>query len=673
MEFNVVKKRETIPAVCRYFSQVKEIAIDTETNNELNPREGFLRLIQISDGIKTVVIDLKECFPLYWEGEDIKDEKEILLIKELLEHPKILKVLHNAVFDYEWLMYHLGIRMQNVADTMLASQIVDNLEKKHSLALVAKRKLDIDLDKTEQNTDWCGVLTAEKYEYAALDVYYLLKLWHIFFQDFLDFDLTKTGDLEFSIIEAMTDLKHDGIHANKELYEKKIHLIEELQVIANRKLQEALADEDKPIVVQQSLFGEIPEKVKGGVLVSSPTQIKRVLQNKGIPIIDKDWWEVKELYQNLATNSGKEKAKVEMQNCVDMVKRRYLRQGKYFADGTGSKALSPITEEWEILQLLKDSREADKMSTSYGREFLKHIQEVEGDTRIFASYRAIGAPTGRMACREPNIQNITNKPIMIGGEEFVIGLREAFDYPKGKKGVNADYSQIELRVLADMSGDPVMIDTFKKGKDLHSVAGAKHLRMDYDAFELIIKDEAHPEHKKCVKARYFAKRVNFGTVYGIGAKGLSVQLKCSEAEAQKWIDGFASTFKVAWDFLQKQANLAITNLVARTVLGRRQLFEKPEEKWQIGRIGRNGMNMPIQGTAADIMKRAFYLLHKALKPYDAKIVSIVHDEVTVECDENIAEMVAKLVERALIDAAEETLNHVPVKVDAHIIENWGKK
>lgn len=698
MDYKLVENKAHIPAVMNFFRK-GTFGLDIETNNQLFPRKGLIRTIQMSDGEKTVIIDLKTCFPQYWNGESIADEPEIKVIGEVLSDNTVKKIIQNASFELSWFKHHFNIDINNLFDTMVADQIID-YEERHNLAAIARRHLKIKLDKTEQNADWTAVLTVEKLEYAALDVYHLNELADVLHGHLVEYGLTDVADMEFDLIQPLVYMQLSGIKVNREKYKEKIVLIEDLHEKARANLMCALGDGTK--VTQMGLFGE--SKDTSDINPSSPSQIKRVLQKKGVPIIDADWWEVQELHGKTVQEESKEEYKARIEDCVEKVRQRYAKQRKPFAESTG-KTLLPLVQYYpKVLKPLVEFRGAEKMLSSYGDSFFQWVENAGDHERVFAGYRAIGAATGRMSCSKPNIQQVSKKPVSIGGEEFNIGLREAFDYRAGYKGVNADYAQIELRVLAEFSRDPVMLEVFLSGKDPHSMTGALILGMDYDKFLIALKDAGHSSHEDAGKKREFAKRVNFGTVYGIGSKGLSDQLNCSQEEAQSYIDIYAKGYEVAWKFLEMNANNALRNLETRSMLGRRQLFRKPgqkikraterttdyfleeesgtefveaDERKQAAAIKRNGRNMPIQSTAGDIMKWGTILLHRSLQKYfregDANLVSIVHDEVTVEAYASIAENVRQKVELALIKGGERFLKTVPVVVEAKIVDNWGQK
>jgi DNA polymerase-1 len=356
-------------------------------------------------------------------------------------------------------------------------------------------------------------------------------------------------------------------------------------------------------------------------------------------------------------------------------KEAYLNNQKII-QGTGAKALLNVDKsEYDVLGNLKEFRGSEKLISSYGPNFLEHlIWYADGHERVHASFKQIGAPTGRFSCFNPNLQQIPAGEIEIDGIKHVVKFRECFDFPKGYKGVNADYSQIELRIAAQQSGDQNMIDTFISGRDLHADTASKVFGVEY---ELCAQDG----HEYYRTYRKYSKAINFGIVYGMGADALSALINVTKEQAQEMIDKYSDAYPQLWDYLANQKKKAIRTLQARTDSGRLQEFVKPaddltedEKRIQLSGIGRNGMNMPIQGTSADILKRALKLIDDEISQYGACLVNIIHDEVIVEAkdDENL-EKVRLAVENNMKKAAEEFITMVPVKVDAKVITTWSDK
>ncbi len=320
------------------------------------------------------------------------------------------------------------------------------------------------------------------------------------------------------------------------------------------------------------------------------------------------------------------------------------RLGIPVPDSTRNWKLQPLAAEYPIIA----TRTVQKALTSYGQNMIELINPTTG--RLHADFRQIGAPTGRFSCTNPNIQQVPH----------AVEYRRCFSgHPEGRKLVIADYSQIELRILAEFSGDRAFINAFNSGADLHRVTAAEVFN--------VASDQVTREQ------RDFAKRLNFGVVYGIGAQRFSIMTGLSVSDAENVLRKYFSTYRQLDTYLHEAANRAVNERQARTGSGRLVRFRYDEQdRQQISMTKRNGKNTPIQGTSADILKRALRLLKDELRGSNAQIVNIIHDEIVVEVDADEAEEVAQKVERAMCAAGEEYVKTVPVKVETEIADEWVK-
>lgn len=690
MKFLTITTKKDFDKAVRYFSDKKVIGLDVETT-DFEPWVGDLSLIQISDGENTVVVDV---FALFEEAGIDRSEVEkgralFTELKTLLENPEVKVVIHNAKFEHKWLVDKCGIFCNSVFDTFLAAQLVDfnsdnDPKRAHNLAAVMRRYVGEDLDKTEQKSDWSvRPLTQEQLEYAALDVIFLPKLREELIQPLASKELLRVAKIEFDAVGVVAKMELRGVKVNRERYTEEIKVLKQLRTEAERHLQ-ARVKSDKP-KVQGSLFGE-PEKDFGEVLLTSSSQIKSALNKLDIPVFSKKEIETFEAYRKeekyIKNASVNERVQIMKERFPKFDHELYttykkaVKEGRTIIEGTGAKALLRINQnEYEVIGNLKEFRATEKLVSSYGDNFLQYlVDHGNGNERVHSNFRQIGAATGRFSCNNPNIQQIPAGNVSVAGKKHRVAFREAFDFPEGYKGINADYSQIELRIAAELAGDRNMTDTFKSGRDLHADTASKVFNVPYEQC-------AEDGHEYYNTYRKYSKSINFGIVYGMGAGALANQIHVTEEEAQEMINKYSETYPQLWRYLKNQFRLAGKRLYAVTASGRRQEFKEPSKdqlgepvKAELAAIGRNGMNMPIQGTSADILKRALKILHDKMLPYDAHIVNIVHDEITVEArdDENL-ETVRKMVEDSMIEAAEEFIKDVPILVDAKIVDNWASK
>lgn len=253
-------------------------------------------------------------------------------------------------------------------------------------------------------------------------------------------------------------------------------------------------------------------------------------------------------------------------------------------------------------------------------------------------------------CTDPNIQQVPH----------AFDMRRCFRAPAGRRLVDADYSQIELRILAEFTADRGFVDAFRSGADLHRTTAAQIFNIE--------PEEVSKEQ------RDFAKRLNFGVVYGIGARRFALLTGLKESEAEDLLKRYFATYRDLDAWLREAGFKAARERTApRTVAGRLFRFNfDPEDKQAASLAQRNGKNAPIQGSSADIIKRALRLLHDRLKETEARVVNVIHDEVVVECPEAGAEEFAKIVEEAMCAAGEEYVRAVPVKVESAVTDEWVK-
>jgi DNA polymerase-1 len=238
--------------------------------------------------------------------------------------------------------------------------------------------------------------------------------------------------------------------------------------------------------------------------------------------------------------------------------------------------------------------------------------------------------------------------------------RSCFRAPQGCKLVVADYSQIEMRILADMANDEALLTAFRSGADLHRSTASQMLGV--------------PLADVSPRQRESAKGLNYGLVYGMGAEGLASRIEVSVKEAEALIDRYFNAYSGVARWLHDAGESAVRERQSRTASGRLWKYSlDPSDRGQQAALRRVGKNTPIQGTASDIFKRAMRLLDDALLGLNARIVNSIHDELVIECDSTIAEEVKEIVRFEMIAGAKEFLPRVPVEVEAVISDAWLKK
>lgn len=316
---------------------------------------------------------------------------------------------------------------------------------------------------------------------------------------------------------------------------------------------------------------------------------------------------------------------------------------------TDAEVLVQLAIENEICAKLLEYRELTKLKNTYVDALPKLVNPYT--KRLHTTFTQTGTSTGRLASSEPNLQNI---PIRseIGKE-----IRRAFIAPPGYKLISADYSQIELRILAHLSGDPLLIEAFEKGIDIHSQTASRLFGV--------------PPEEVTSNMRRMAKTINFGIIYGMSDYGLSKELGIHKKEAASYIENYFNTYKVVRDFLDSLKREAIEKGYVTTIFNRRRYIPqmKSSNKTEKELGERLAVNTPIQGSAADLIKLAMVNLYDILKAkkLDASIILQIHDELLIEVREEIKEEVAHIVKEVM-----ETVYpmRVPITVELGIGDNW---
>ena len=589
--YQLIQTPEELRKTIEILTSQPVVGLDTETT-ELDPYTSRLRLIQLATPERVYLVD----FDKFADGDTRKSEA-LEPLRRLLAAPRPIKIAHNAKFDAKFIKHNLGVDLVGLFDTLLASQLVGagDIEERHGLETVAGRYLNELVDKSERLSNWNFELSTAQLEYAARDAAVLLPLREKLIERLKAESLVKVAQLEFECVMPVVDLELAGFFMHKDRWLEQLGMVEKRREELAEQLQSVLAEESS----QGSLFGG-PQRED--INLDSQQQLTKALNRLGIQL----------------------------------------------PDSTRNWKLQPLAAQYPIIATLLEYRTVQKALTSYGTNMIEMINPVT--KRLHADFRQIGAPTGRFACTNPNIQQVPH----------AVEYRRCFSgHPEGRKLIIADYSQIELRILAEFSGDRGFADAFNSGADLHRVTASQVFNTGLDQ---VTKEQ-----------RDFAKRLNFGVVYGIGAQRFALMTGLSVSEAENVLRRYFGTYSGLDSYLREAASRAVSERQARTGSGRLVRFRYDEnDRQQVSMTQRNGKNTPIQGTSADILKRALRLLKDDLANTNAQIVNIIHDEIVVEADADQAEGIAERVERIMCAAGQEYLRTVPVKVETEIADEWVK-
>ena len=328
------------------------------------------------------------------------------------------------------------------------------------------------------------------------------------------------------------------------------------------------------------------------------------------------------------------------------------KKGKTGAYATGADVLEDLATQHDLPKLVLDWRQLSKLKSTYTDALQDHINSETG--RVHTSYSIAGANTGRLSSTEPNLQNI---PIRT---EDGRRIREAFIAEEGKILVSLDYSQIELRVLACVANIDSLKKAFSEGLDIHAMTAS-------EVFDVPLKDMTS-------EIRRQAKAINFGVIYGISGYGLARNLGIPRLEAQGFIDRYFERFPGIREYMEKTVKFAKANMRVETLFGRVIHTPQINAKGSIaGFAKRAAINAPIQGAAADIIRRAMIRMPEAIKGLPAQMLLQVHDELLFEVSEDAADQLIKTATFVMQRAAEPVLRlDVPLVVDAGRGANWAE-
>ncbi|QSR45970.1 DNA polymerase I [Aeromonas veronii] len=521
-------------------------------------------------------------------------------LKPLLEDPARLKVGQNLKYDRNVLLNH-GIELQGIAyDTMLESYVLNSTASRHDMDSLARRYLNVETISFEDIAGK-GVkqLTFNQIELEQAAPY-----------------AAEDADITLRLHQALWGKLSAEPGLAKVFSEIELPLLpvlarmERLGTTIEPKL---LHKQSQEIEVRLAELEKQAHELAGQEFnLSSPKQLGEILFTKlGLPIIKK-------------TPKG--------------------------APSTAEEVLAELAETYELPQLLMEHRGLAKLKSTYTDKLPLMIKPQTG--RVHTSYHQAVAATGRLSSTDPNLQNI---PVR---NEQGRRIRQAFIPCAGYKLVAADYSQIELRIMAHLSGDKGLLTAFAEGKDIHKATAAEVFGVELDA---VTSD-----------MRRSAKAINFGLIYGMSAFGLAKQLGIGRAEAQKYMDLYFERYPGVLEYMERTRQQAEAQGYVETLFGRRLYL--PDIKSRNAGLRkaaeRAAINAPMQGTAADIIKRAMINVDswiRGIEDESIRMLMQVHDELVFEIREEKLEEYIAIIKEKMSAAAE---LDVPLLVEAGTGDNW---
>lgn len=630
----------------QFLNNYSQLALDTETNS-LSLQEMSLLMLQLGteDGHQFV-----------FDMRNIPVER----FRGLLEARSRTFIGHNIKFDYNVLKRY-KVLLNNVYDTMVVDQVIYNglydvtyVRKNHrfSLAGVYKHYFNENIDK-ETRQQFHKVqqepFTEQQIVYGSLDVVFPFKIKEKQELYVNKFELQPCIELENKVVLALGDIEYNGFHLNRTKW---------LLLNAEYKKRVLLTEHElDTLLLQQGKkwYNKYRIDARQTDLFDPSFETKR--------LTTVNWGSDKQVYEILTKVFGI--------NPVD----------KHGKPSSGANAIELLPDKHEITRLLLQLRKEDKAVNSFGEEYLKKFQQPTG--RIHTQYNQI-IETGRISSRNPNLQQIPKE----------INFRSAFEAPEGRVIITADYSSQEARIMADRANDKSYIDFFLYGSgDVHSFVATKMFSAAFGKEFIVTSTNENKAY------RQKGKIINFSLSFGASAFTLSKNLKIPQAEAQELVDSFFQGFpdlktmfdeckKIALDCGYIRTN-SITNrirhfrywkdylaLKSKSQLSREDISSLMKTQ---GNIERRAMNTPIQGTASDMTKTAIVMIRQGLldlgiMPYDynayAKLVSVVHDETSIECTEDKADEIALMQKDCMEKAGNMFVKSMPMPANPVIKKHW---
>lgn len=521
-------------------------------------------------------------------------------LKPLLEDPTRLKVGQNLKYDRNVLLNH-DIDLQGIAyDTMLESYVLNSTASRHDMDSLAKRYLGVETTSFEDIAGK-GVkqLTFNQIELEQAAPYAAE-----------DADITlRLHQTLWGQLEAVPGLAM--VFSEIEL--PLLPVLARMELLGTTIDPKLLHQQSQEIELRLAELEKQAHELAGQEFnLSSPKQLGEILFTKlGLPIIKK-------------TPKG--------------------------APSTAEEVLAELAETYELPRLLMEHRGLAKLKSTYTDKLPLMIKPQTG--RVHTSYHQAVAATGRLSSSDPNLQNI---PVR---NEQGRRIRQAFIPSAGYKLVAADYSQIELRIMAHLSGDKGLLTAFAEGKDIHKATAAEVFGVALDAVT--------------TDMRRSAKAINFGLIYGMSAFGLAKQLGIGRAEAQKYMDLYFERYPGVLEYMERTRQQAEAQGYVETLFGRRLYL--PDIKSRNAGLRkaaeRAAINAPMQGTAADIIKRAMINVDswiRGIEDESIRMLMQVHDELVFEIREEKLEEYTAIIKEKMSGAAE---LHVPLLVEAGTGDNW---
>ncbi|OBZ24271.1 DNA polymerase I [Pseudomonas protegens] len=606
LQYETILDQERFDAWLEKLKGAKLIAFDTETTG-IDAQQA--QLVGLSFSVKAGEAAYVPLTHSYMGAPAQLDRDSVLLaLKPLLEDPKLLKVGQHAKFDMNILANCAiggdqanGITVRGVAfDTMLESYVLNSTATRHDMDSLAQKYLDHSTvsfqdiaGKGAKQLTFDQIPLEQAGPYAAEDADVTLRLHQVLFD--------KLSAIP-SLASVLTDIEMPLVPV--------LARIERQGALVDDKLLGVQSIElgDKMVALEREAFEIAGEEFNLG----SPKQLGSILYDKlGLPVLKK-------------TAKGQ--------------------------PSTAEEVLAKLAEDdYPLPRVLMQYRSMSKLKSTYTDRLPEQINPRTG--RIHTSYHQAVASTGRLSSSDPNLQNI---PVRTAEGRRI---RQAFIAPPGYKLLAADYSQIELRIMAHLSRDKGLLNAFRNNLDVHTATAA-------EVFKVELKDVTSDQRRS-------AKAINFGLIYGMGAQKLGKDIGVDTKQAKAYIDTYFARYPGVREYMDRTRAQAADQGYVETIFGRRLYLpeinsNKPQER---AGAERTAINAPMQGTAADIIKKAMVAVDNWLESsgLDARVILQVHDELVLEVREDLVDQVREEIRGHMSGAA--TLD-VPLLVEVGVGNNW---
>ena len=604
------------------------LGVDTETTG-LNPLTDWVRLVQIAIPNFALVVDLNA----YRDGVHRQvdwDRPGARLIREILEGTKRAKVLQNGPFDLNFL-WQEGIDLGGeLHDTMFASKVINNgTGAKNDLGSIHKRVLGKELPKEQQKADWSDTITPKMVAYAGSDAECLTRIMPILL------DTLKKSKVTNSItLHDVYHLEQQAIRPVARMQKNGFWFDIEQGTLLKEELDMAAFD----------LRTEFATKIDIRLREKYPNEPEKWLPRDpdgSFNLRIKDSGSIRlgtKVYKGF--NPASTAQVIEKFTEVGVVLRPN-EKGKLSLD---QNLLAFLANTEPLIKAYLDMKQALTLS-SFAEKLMKAVAH---DGRIHSRYNLMGAETGRMSCADINVQQIPRDK----------RFRKLFKPAPGMKLIVADYSAMELRMAAEISGEPKMINAFKEGADMHKATASLMMAL--------------PPEEITKEMRTAGKVCNFALLYGAGAATLQRQavsqfgLDWTKAQSKEYVD----LFRKAYPDLKKwqDAQGTSTTEAVLTKYGRRRFLYGHNDKYT------TRLNTPVQGSSGDIAKIAVVMLEELMvKDDSAKLICVCHDELVVESIPEKADYWAEMVVKCMEDAGNLVCKKVPIKAEVAVGDDWSIK